>query len=303
MITDNNYTEKANVLFEKLKAERKIYVNNHNKVSGYAKSYVWHSILLPLLKLLRIINKQHITIIGDERVKTSAPVIYACTHIGFYDVMMLFESIKSPCWLFWGNPNEDLINLFGWMARKNGAILVDSYDKEDRKYAKKEAEMLLRQGGNLMIFPEGAWNVTDNEPVMNLFRGTVSMAINTKAEIVPVAIEQYGKEFLVNIGKNIVPICDDVILDSENQKLRDTLATLKWEIWEKQSVQERVLLPENVRELFINGVFEDAEGKYTYQMIEAERFHDISITSRDEAFEFIKKLCPKKENAFLLKNL
>lgn len=48
----------------------------------------------------------------------------------------------------------------------------------------------------MMIFPEGAWNVTDNLPVMKLFGGTVSMALLSGAVIIPIAIEQYSKDFL-----------------------------------------------------------------------------------------------------------
>lgn len=56
-----------------------------------------------------------------------------------------------------------------------------------------------------MIFPEGAWNVTENLPVMPLFAGAAEMGILTGAEIVPIAFEKYGKDFYVNIGKNISP--------------------------------------------------------------------------------------------------
>lgn len=137
-------TDRNAVIFAKYKERRKKYIGRHDKVKRFHSSKAWHGILLPLLKLLRLLDKQSIHIIGDLHVNTTKPVIYACTHIGFYDIMILFEAIKKTCWLFWENPGEDLTTLFGWIAMKNGAILVDAYDKEDRKNAKTEAEMLLK---------------------------------------------------------------------------------------------------------------------------------------------------------------
>lgn len=286
-------------LFEKLKKERKEYLSANNKVRRYRSSCVWHAVLLPLLKLLRVMERQNIHVVGDKHTNARGPVLYACTHIGFYDIMILFEVIKKPCWLFWGNPGEDLTTIFGWMARKNGAILIDSYDKEDRKMAVQEAEILLRQGGSLMIFPEGAWNISENELVMKLFKGTVSMAKRTGAEIIPIAIEQYGKSFYVNIGQNIksYELAEDV--ESANNKLRNVLATLKWEIIENQPMLARKDIPCNMKELFVEKILADAEGKYTVQMIEAEKYHDKTVISREEVFSFIKILESRNEFMFL----
>lgn len=253
------------------------------------------------MKIIRTAEGQSITIIGDLHTNEKCPVIYACTHIGYFDIMILFEAIKKPCWLFWGNPLEELTSIYGWMARKNGTVLVDAYDKDDRKLAKREAEMLLNQGGSLMIFPEGAWNITDNEPVMKLFQGTVSMAMNTGAVIIPVALEQYGKEFFVNIGSNISIPKDDINIEMYNRDLRDTLATLKWQIWERMPVIKRTDISDTYRATFVANILKDGEGKYTEQMIENERFHDKETVEKDEVFAFLKDINYKRENAFLLR--
>lgn len=83
----------------------------------------------------------------------------------------------------------------------NGVLYLDTAYKEDRMIAKEMGIRLLNQGGSLGIFPEGAWNVTENEVVMKLYSGTAEMAIRTGADIVPIAIEQRGRTFCVNIGK------------------------------------------------------------------------------------------------------
>lgn len=84
----------------------------------------------------------------------------------------------------------------------NGVIPLETKNKVDRKVAYNRSIELLNNGGNLLIYPEGAWNVSPNELVMKTFVGTVRMARETGVQIVPIAVEQYGKNFYFNIGKN-----------------------------------------------------------------------------------------------------
>jgi hypothetical protein len=54
-------------------------------------------------------------------------------------------------------------------------------------------------------YPEGARNGTENLPVMELFQGTARMAMEANVRIVPVAIEQYDKRFIINFGNELFP--------------------------------------------------------------------------------------------------
>lgn len=54
-----------------------------------------------------------------------------------------------------------------------------------------------------MYFPEGTWNLSPNLPVLPCFWGIVEIAQKGNAIIVPVAAEQYGKHFKINIGCNL----------------------------------------------------------------------------------------------------
>ena len=62
---------------------------------------------------------------------------------------------------------------------------------------------LLNQGKNLLIYPEGVWNVTSNLLMLPLFPGIIEMAKETGCDIVPVAIERYDKE-LIRLGNQIL---------------------------------------------------------------------------------------------------
>ncbi len=275
---------------------------NNSRIKGIRKRKLYHWFLLPLIVIGRLANRQKLHILADKRTRTKKPVIYACTHIGYYDIIITIEAIKSPCYLLLSGPEAIYRTFEGWLAETNGVICMNAYSKPDRRIAKETAIRLLRQNGSLLIFPEGAWNITENLPVMKLFRGAVDMALQTGAEIVPIAIEQYEKDFYVNIGRNIK--YPDVQADTQvlTDALRSELCTLKWAIWERFPVARRTAFSRDYGARFVEDIL--AEGRYinAKEMLEAERYHDKNVTAPAEAFAFMKQLNPRRENAFLFRN-
>lgn len=212
---------------------------------AYFKKLI-HPLLLLLIKVERNVSKEKLYVIGDKSVKTKTPKIYACTHIGGNDVQRTFEAIRDHAYLFLGDPRELYRDFNGKLLRLNGAICLETNNKEDRYIAYLRAVELLNKGVNLLIYPEGAWNITDNLPVMRLYSGTVKMAIETGADIIPVAIEQYGQKFIVNIGENLTSgVFKGKSISDCNKILRVTLATLKWNIWENNGRQSRDSIPQS----------------------------------------------------------
>lgn len=214
-----------------------------------------HYLLLLLIKIDRILSKETLTVIGDKRIKTGTPKIYAATHIGGNDIQRTFEAIKYHAYLFLGDPKGIYTDLTGIILYLNGAICLETDNKNDRNIAYKRALELLRRNGNLLIYPEGAWNITDNLPVMGLYKGVINMAKETGAEIVPIAIEQYNNNFYVNIGTNY-SISDKKDIKEANKDLRDKLATLKWEIFEKQGVSLRADVPNSYSDIFKQSIID-----------------------------------------------
>lgn len=81
-----------------------------------------------------------------------------------------------------GDAREIYRTADGIMLWLNGVIFFDTEDKQDRYIAKERSISLLKSGGSLLIYPEGAWNITENEIVMPLYAGTAEMAIKSGAE-------------------------------------------------------------------------------------------------------------------------
>lgn len=149
--------------------------------------------------------------------------------------------------------------------------MMETDDRTDRHIAYMRGLELLEKSGSLMIFPEGARNYTTNKPVMRLYQGTARMAIRHNVSIVPVAIEQYDRKFVINFGDAVLP---DNYNSSEEltQIIRDSFATLKWEIWEKEIPLVRSELGANSEELFLKEQEERMKPWDTIETVERTRY-------------------------------
>ena len=251
-----------------------------------------HGIFLVLLKGQRRIKKQKLVVVHDRRRRTNAPIIICPTHIGGADIEMTFEAIKTPCWLAWGDPRELYKHIDGMMLQINGVIPFDTCHKKDRVIAKANMEALLRKGGNLLIFPEGAYNITQELLLNHLYAGAVELAITCHAEIIPVALVRDQNTYYINIGENIdyssYSKADSYAL---TDALRDCIATLEWEILEKLPLTKREELSEEYQEQFIAECFEMGDSyTYTVQDIQETVFKPKDQTSPKEAFAYLDKL-------------
>lgn len=247
-----------------------------------------HKIPLELVKLDRKVSKETVSVINDERMITDKPKIYACTHIGGNDIQRVFEAIKEHAYLFLGDPKGLYKDISGLLLFLNGVINMETKDKTDRFIAKKRAIELLNKNGNLLIFPEGAWNITPNLLVMDLYKGAVLMARETGADIIPVAIEQYDNDFFVSIGRNIK--MDDystLSLDDLNIVLRDAIGTQKWNIVEKHPQCRKNL---NVNEKdFAQSIVDKCPYGFTVEDVEKTRYVDKDKIVLQKPYGFVKQ--------------
>lgn len=253
------------------------------------------------LKIDRLVNREKITILKEQK----RPVIYACTHIGGSDAERLVEAIGKPCYLFFGDPapmyKDPTVNKLVFLK---GSIDLETKDKEDRMIAFERGKELLSRGGSLLICPEGAWNVFENLPVMKLYSGTAQMAIEAGADIIPVAIEQFDKEFVIKIGQKIVTT-KDMDYKILTTHLRDVLATLKYSIWETKpmqirpktpkimlwdnvSVSKRVTLQREYSEVYRQSIIDKRTGYSVLSDIYKDMYHVPGETTADELIATIQ---------------
>lgn len=284
---------------------RKYEYDNNKPIKGIKTRKKLYKFLSLLLKINRMIQKQQLIILNDQSNNTDKPKIYAVTHVGRYDIEMAIEGVKESAFFLMGDPGSVYKSFDGVLLKANGTIFFDTDHKTDRNICKENCIKVLENGGNILMFPEGAWNITENEIVMQLYDGAVEMAIKTGADIVPIAIEQYGKKYCMNIGENIsYDKTKEYNVKLEKRRLRDDLASLKWEIWEKYS--ERVIRKEmnsNAKEEYLESVMSETENGYTVDEINRTKFHDKNINPPEQVFEHLANINVNKKNIFLFKNI
>lgn len=282
---------------------RKARFENNEPFGGVRLRKALHPVLVCGMKLLHLLGREKVTILRDQRRPTGRPLIYAATHIGWDDIEMILSTIGDHAYLFLGDPRDSYRNMDGFLLDLNGVIICDTDNKTDRFIGKETCVKWLTQGGNLLIFPEGAWNITESLPVMPLYTGTVEMAIRSGADIVPLAIECYGKNYTINIGQNISS--SGWKLEQKHdltEELRDAIAALKWEIWESQPPTARKEIPPDYRRQHLEKYQEQfLNDSYSLEVIEITRFHTKAEIAQKEVKAHLDKLVPCKENAFLFR--
>lgn len=189
------------------------------------------------------------------------------------------------------------------MLDLNGYFPVDTLYKPDRHIAKARAEELLRRGGNVLLFPEGAFNISPNRLLMYLYAGAVELAITCNVEIIPMAIVRDGKTYYVNFGKNLSyeGLSPDQRFESTDLQ-RGKMAALVWEVLEQLPIQNRASLPSDYYEKNYLGEMmgTQVDGySYSVQDINDTLFWPKNLIEPETAFTFMDKLIPSRENAFL----
>ena len=285
--------------------ERKYALKTGKQLSGIQFRKWNHFFVRFVLKVDQLMSGEKIIILGDlHKTDTGTSRIYACTHIGGNDVQRALQVIHDSAYLMIGNPGIKYRNVIYQGLKLNGVIPLETGDREDRKVAYARSVELLKKGGNLLIFPEAAWNISPNLTVKKIFTGAVRMAKETGSEIVPVAVEQYGKTLYFNIGENYrIPQSSDQSTDDLTAELRDKLVTLKWKIMETQPPIKRKDVPHNYIDAFQAKIIGRCNFGYGISVEDTvrESFHDRHIHEPEEVFEHLHTLIPSRENAFLLR--
>lgn len=256
-----------------------------------------HPFLLGVIKLKNRLGGLSVDVLHDRRGDVKEPVIFAVTHVGKNDVETVSEAIGSHYTLLSGDFERMQGTINETFLKLNGVVYVCECDKEDRRFAMDRMVAALTQGSNLMYFPEGTWNLSDHLPMLPCYWGIVQVAQASAAAVIPVAAEQYGKHFVVNIGEAIhmEPFGDDKPLAITT--LRDAMATLKWEIWESQPQMKRHEVRGDEWECFIKARLK--EWPLTLDGVWAAAFRPKGVISREEVFAHLKSLAPCPANAFL----
>lgn len=266
----NRYIRKKITQYKQKKAQ---LIASDLPIKGVDMHRRIHPILMFLLRVKSRLSGLTYEFVSENRVdvKSGKTVVYAITHIGKFDYEMLVEACDIFAYPFAGDWELMYATVDDYFLRANGVLWVDTSDKEDRQNSFRFMIKALKQGIPMLIYPETIWNLTENLPMMKIFPGAVQAAKECNVPIIPIAIEQRGKHFLLNVGNELD------FTDAEEsvavQILRDTLATLKWEIWEYLPREKRTEISDDYHEKFVQERLAECAG-FTKELVEGRMFRD-----------------------------
>ena len=172
-------------------------------------------IINPLFRnFIMIFTSAKLVIINKNNVSKKENVIYAGTH-GFHDdIIFTIKTANRHAYLLYGNLLDFFKTFHGFGLWVNGVILVDRGNKESRKNAVYKMEQAIKNGTNIVMFPEGTWNKNESLIVQKLHLGIYDVAKETGARVVPIATYLDGKIAHSKQGEAF----DITYIDDENMK-------------------------------------------------------------------------------------
>lgn len=225
------------------------------------------------------------------------PIIFVANHGAFQDTPIMLRVTGRRSYIFSGKQNLAFIDWIFFVL--NGVIWVDRKDKADMAASKDALTAYLQKGQSILWFPEGTWNLTPSQLMMPMKWGIIDIAKSCDAQIIPAALD-YDREKLVCSVKFGTPMFG---ADFENKaeairNLRDTMATMRWELICDQPVLHRAdIMPEQLRQEMYRVIDEYPPLDWEYECSCIYRSHPTP----EEVFAHLDKLILCKENAFLFR--
>lgn len=293
------------------------YDNNKPLESSELKKKIYFLTKL-ILKIDRVTSGRKLIVFDDKRSKNcDKGKVYASTHVGRYDIESAMEAINEQVYFVMGDPEETYRNIEGFFLDNIlGRICLDTgyqiadifkkkingeelslkeqalYDeyKKDRFIGEDTCTKRVLNKDNILIFPEGAWNVTPRI-VQPIFDGAARIAINGNGFIVPIGIVRDNKKYVVNIGSEM-NIDGATVSDTKDvtKELREKMCSLVGEIVfddDKVNSRDDMGTPEENELAFINDIMRESENGYTLDVIENTRYYDKNAS--ENVFKLVRK--------------
>lgn len=274
--------EKTKNYCERSKQRREIEINREYPLKKMEKGKRRFPILLFLVRMRLILCRVKIKKLNSfDRSSIKKPMIYVPTHIAKNDIEVVYSCIKKHALLLSGTEDRMHGSMDGFFLEQNGVNYVDRRDKKDRANSMKKMQLDLENGFDLLWFIEGTWNLSANQLVYYISYSVIKLALKCDATIIPIGLNQLGKDVYVKFGEPFYPNPEKALEDSALD-LRDILATLKWDIYEyvKQTRKDGYIMRQTLND--------DYWEKYL-----VERVKEWPMTDLIEELDYV--FCPKDE--------
>ena len=273
-------------------------LNRNKSLCDNKVTMLFKDLIRPVLSFIASFRVPYKVIIEQPcNLLPGKPVIYAANHFCFADTPIMGRITPKRSYILLGKQRLGFSDWIYFML--NGVIFVDRKDKEDMSASKQAMSAYLNKGRSIVMFPEGTWNLTENQLMLPMKWGIIDIAKETGAQIIPTLLEydREKKKCFVRFGTPLVISPQDSKADAITA-LRDTLATMRWEYWERNGTFSRADLDVDAerKKLFYSvEEYPPIDWEYESSCI----YHPYTIS--EEAFSYLNQLIPCWENAFVFR--
>lgn len=262
--------------------------------------------------------------------KTRVGKIFMINHTCADDIVLGVNVVKKSGYILFGNKylSLDTINGIGLWAY--GQILVDRDDDFSRMSSKEKMKFVLYNGGNVIIYPEGYWNLADdgqkdenhladdhnseNWLIQDFNIGGFKLAQETGALIVPGILhyDAFGKKICVGSRLNPIEVTRKDNVFTKKDEVIQVFLDEKYRLMEKYSTYNKEILEEEkslkeqweeLKEYFICSCDIEKTG-YKLDLADEKRIGKAKVINgvitNEEAFAHLDNLNYNKNNAWLL---
>lgn len=268
---------------------------------------------------------------SPKKVKTEKGKIFVVNHRQGDDIVLGANAIGESGYIVFGNKYLALDTTNGLGLWAYGMILLDRDDPENRKQTYNKMKYIIENGGNIIIYPEGYWNLDDNGLaderhgadnhssenwlIQDINIGSLRIAQETGCAIVPTILhydEVGGKKCYSKKGTEFYVTKEDNVFSKKNDLL-EIMWTMYYELMAKYSTYSRTDLEE--KGITLKEQWESLKKElvadcdipktgYKLDLSDEKRIGKAKVVNpvitNEEAFAHLDNLVPNKENAFLL---
>ncbi len=287
--------------------------------------------------ILRAAYKKHIShrVVIDSTsplAKSKKGRIYAVNHRQKDDIIISMLVSGTSAYTVFGGTEIALDTLNGLGLWLYGMIMIDRSSKASRQSAYAKMKYVIENGGNIIIYPEGYWNIADDGEkdlhhgadshnseswlIQDFSMGIFRLAEETGCEIVPVVLhydETCEKVCYAHRGAPVTMSAHDNMFEKKD-KLITAMQTEYYNLIEKYSFYNRKTLEscgkslrqqnEELKKSYIKETEIPSTG-YIMDMVKEKLIGKARvkrhIVTTTEAFAHLTDIQPNRSNAFLFR--
>lgn len=192
-----------------------------------------HPIWGPLLKLC---TSRKVIVEEYPQLEKGKVYIFVANHSFDEDAISILQTIDRSAYVLQGSTDQMEHNPVFLALWLHGMIYVNRLDKNSRSDAIKKMTRVLQSGTSVVLFPEGAYNNSENQLIMPLFSSPYILGKELGVEVVPmISFNESGSDKIyIRVGKPVN------LAQYEKYEamavLRDKMSTLLYQIIEEHTM-------------------------------------------------------------------